>query len=217
MYVQDAPAAHSGGRRDSDGADPRTRDAKSRVGRRFQQPVGGSYTTYSAGSSIGAWTVTGDSVDLIGTYWAAPTIGGGSVDLDGNNPGGVQQTLNLTAGTAYDLTFYLSGNPDGGSPKKAVNVSIGDFSHKYTFITGDNNHDNMNYKLETVWFVADANNTLSFTSLDKNGSPWVPVVGGVSVAVAAVPELSTWAMMIAGFACLGFAGYRRNRPATLVA
>ncbi len=183
----------------------------------FSSPSGGIYATYSAGSSIGAWTVTGDSVDLIGTYWAAPTIGGGSVDLDGNNPGGVQQTLNLTAGTAYDLTFYLSGNPDGGFPKKVVNVSIGDFSHNYTFITGDNNRGNMDYKLETVWFVADATNTLSFTSLDKNGSPWGPVVGGVSVAVAAVPELSTWAMMIAGFACLGFAGYRRNRPATLVA
>src|ERR1700722_11076675 len=30
-------------------------------------------------------------------------------------------------------------------------------------------------------------------------------------AVAAVPELSTWAMMLVGFAGLGFAGYRRSR------
>ena len=32
-----------------------------------------------------------------------------------------------------------------------------------------------------------------------------------SVTVTAVPELSTWAMMLAGFAGLGFAGYRRTK------
>jgi len=30
-------------------------------------------------------------------------------------------------------------------------------------------------------------------------------------ALAAVPEVSTWAMMLVGFAGLGFAGYRRSR------
>ncbi|WP_294533013.1 PEP-CTERM sorting domain-containing protein [uncultured Rhodoblastus sp.] len=33
----------------------------------------------------------------------------------------------------------------------------------------------------------------------------------------AVPEPSTWAMMLAGFAGLGFVGYRRNKAATLAA
>jgi hypothetical protein len=37
--------------------------------------------------------------------------------------------------------------------------------------------------------------------------PGIFVIGG-----AAVPEASTWAMMLAGFAGLGFAGYRRARP-----
>jgi hypothetical protein len=35
----------------------------------------------------------------------------------------------------------------------------------------------------------------------ENGTP--------TTLTVAVPELSTWAMMIAGFACLGFVGYRR--------
>jgi hypothetical protein len=33
----------------------------------------------------------------------------------------------------------------------------------------------------------------------------------------AVPELSTWAMMLAGFGALGFAGYRRNKAASVAA
>ncbi len=38
-----------------------------------------------------------------------------------------------------------------------------------------------------------------------------------SVTMNAVPELSTWAMMLAGFAGLGFAGYRRSRQSPLPA
>jgi hypothetical protein len=33
----------------------------------------------------------------------------------------------------------------------------------------------------------------------------------------AVPEPSTWAMMLLGFAGLGFAGYRRSRKASAIA
>src|SRR5271165_2494437 len=68
----------------------------------FGSPSGGSrYVTYHNGASIGPWLVgmppqdvhvTG-SVDLVGGYWQAPTAGGGSVDLDGNNPGTISQTL----------------------------------------------------------------------------------------------------------------------------
>jgi hypothetical protein len=40
------------------------------------------------------------------------------------------------------------------------------------------------------------------------------VAGGVT---ATAPEPSTWAMMVLGFAGLGFAGYRRTRKAAAVA
>ena len=36
-------------------------------------------------------------------------------------------------------------------------------------------------------------------------------LGAVAAAVVAAPETSTWAMLLAGFAGLGFAGYRRTR------
>ena len=40
------------------------------------------------------------------------------------------------------------------------------------------------------------------------------VAGGVT---ATVPEPSTWAMMLLGFAGLGFAGYRKSRKAAALA
>jgi hypothetical protein len=36
-------------------------------------------------------------------------------------------------------------------------------------------------------------------------------------ALTAVPEVSTWAMMLIGFAGLGFAGYRRSRQCAITA
>lgn len=43
-------------------------------------------------------------------------------------------------------------------------------------------------------------------------------IDNVSVTVASnAPEPATWAMMLAGFAGLGFAGYRRKKAATLAA
>lgn len=56
-----------------------------------------------------------------------------------------------------------------------------------------------------------------------NGSTWTNPEGGTSVlkitadfkAVPAVPESSTWAMMILGFAGVGFMAYRRNSQASL--
>jgi hypothetical protein len=37
------------------------------------------------------------------------------------------------------------------------------------------------------------------------------------VATAAVPEPSTWAMMLLGFAGVGFVAFRRKRKAALIA
>jgi hypothetical protein len=38
-----------------------------------------------------------------------------------------------------------------------------------------------------------------------------------NISITSVPEASTWVMMLAGFAALGFANYRRNRGAALAA
>jgi hypothetical protein len=48
---------------------------------------------------------------------------------------------------------------------------------------------------------------LTFASMDP-GSAYGGVIGAVSVS--AVPEASTWAMILLGFAGVGFLSYRRK-------
>ena len=175
------------------------------------------FTTIFSPSSFGPWAVTSGSVDLVGGYWQSPsgpnppTGTNGSVDLDGDAPGAISQgILGLVDGKTYTLTFWLSGNPDGPPMTKSVDVSIGSaIDDNFTYTIGTNTHTDMMYNLESLTFTAGSTNTLLFASQDS-ASPYGPVIGGVSIAI---PEPATWAMMLLGFAGLGFAGYRKARPA----
>ena len=69
------------------------------------------------------------------------------------------------------------------------------------------------------WFAALSPVTV------PNGDYYVQVIGQltspvspvVSLTAQAIPEASTWAMMVAGFAGLGFAGFRTRRSAAAIA
>lgn len=181
--------------------------------------AGGPYQTVGTGLTFGAnnaWTVVSGTVDWIGNYWTPPSPGGGSVDLDGNSVGAISQTLfGLAAGT-YKISFALSGNPDGPPPTKALEVSVtGSAAQDYNYpVVGDK--VNMNYAFQSYIFTwGGGNATLTFASLTgPSDNPYYgPVIGDVSIS--AVPEPSTWAMMILGFLGVGFVAYRRKSGAAL--
>ena len=170
----------------------------------FTSPYGGTtFTTYNGGSSIGPWSVTGGSVDLIGGYWQQTPTGANSVDLDGNAPGGINQSFTAPAGT-YNLSFYLSGNPDGAPTTKDMLLSVGNISNQLFTYTVTGNKTNMNYVLEHLIFTSTGgSNTLSFVSQDPSGPGFYgAVVGGISIS--AVPEPQIWTMLILGFGAVGF-------------
>jgi choice-of-anchor C domain-containing protein len=183
----------------------------------FNDPLyGGSFQTFTSGSQFGgpandAWTVISGSVsvDLIGNYWTSPTVGGGSVDLNGNSPGGISQTITAADGN-YLLSFYLSGNPDGQPQTKTIEVTVGGVTQTFTYeLQPTNTKSNMDYVLETLAFtLTGGQTTLAFQSLDPNNSSYGPVIGGVSIA--AVPEPATWALIIMGFFGIGFLSHRKR-------
>jgi hypothetical protein len=185
----------------------------------FNDPVaGGSFQTINAGNSFGtgnAWLVTsgsvtvGGSVDEIGSYWPLTPGGSHSVDLDGNSPGGIAQTISFAAAGNYVLSYYLAGNPDGGSPStKLLDVGVAGATQSESYTTSGGFGP---WVLEKLVFnvAAPGTTTLSFKSADTSG-PFGPVIGEVSIS--AVPEPSTWAMMILGFLGVGFMAYRRKAP-----
>ena len=192
----------------------------------FNDPIaGGNFETFGAGSSFGtgnAWLVTNGSVnvnqasvDEIGNYWPLTPAPGSSnsVDLDGNYPGGIAQTINFAAAGKYVLSYFLAGNPDGGPSTKLLDVGIAGAgvsatqTESYATISSAFGP----WVLEKLLFdvTAPGTATLSFQSADVSGA-YGPVIGQVSIS--AVPEPATWAMMILGFLGIGFMAYRRKSP-----
>ena len=161
---------------------------------------------------MGPWNVQG-SIDLIGSYWNGPVVGGNSVDLNGNFQGGITQTFFASPGT-YQVGFYLSGNPDGQPTTKSVDVSllpaVPDPIYMYTATL--NGSHNLSYDYHSFDFTSTGRfYTLSFMSNDPG--PYGGVVGGVTIS--AVPEPATWAMLLLGFCGLGCLAYRRKQQTVL--
>jgi hypothetical protein len=159
----------------------------------FTSPSGGgSFVTYGNPGPMGPWSVGGDSVDLIGGYWQGPPSGGGSVDLNGNQPGAISQGFSATPGN-YKLSFYLSVNPDGtSSPTKTVLVSVGNQSSvPFTYSGISHDFSPMNYILEILNFTVTGPTTLTFASADPSApfpaGAFGPVVGGVDVSATPLP------------------------------
>jgi choice-of-anchor C domain-containing protein len=165
----------------------------------------GNFRTYGAGSTaITGWTVTGGSVDLIGSYWNS-SDGARSLDMSGNSPGTIVQTLATVAGQRYRLSFDVSSNWDNRSLKTMkvffgsatpLNIVSPPVSRPMTWVT----HSQI--------FTADSAATqLKFQS--TFGGPWGVALDNVAVN-AVVPEPASWAMLIAGFGLVG--AMMRRRP-----
>jgi choice-of-anchor C domain-containing protein len=155
-------------------------------------PNPGVYTTYFAPTTMGGWTVSGGSVDLIGTYWQAPLGTTRSVDMAGDVSGTISQSITLAAGT-YKLTFAESGNPDGPPILKQLAVSLGGGTPQvFDYLTGANSHSDMKWLTQTAYFtVAGGSELLQFQdeSSYAGSTPYGAALGNVSLT--AVPEPTT--------------------------
>lgn len=186
-------------------------DAASFVNGSFESgPNPGGFTTLSAGdTSITGWTVTGSSVDYIGSYWQAAD-GSRSLDLSGNAAGGVEQTIATVAGQSYKVTFDLAGNPDGAPTIKTIDVTYDGGSAAFNFDTTGHTESSMGWTPESFVFTATgASTTFDFSSADA--TPYGPALDNVSIS--AVPEPATWAVMTIGLIGLGGVLRRRRRLA----
>jgi hypothetical protein len=156
------------------------------------------------------WTVAPGSVDLIGDgYFDFFPGHGGYVDLDGStNQAGTLQTIASFGPGTYTLTFDLAGNARN-DVDKTTTISLGNWSKSLDLAS------NSPYQLYTYTFTTTVAGNLSFADNTVGNQN----IGNIldNVTLSAAPEASTWAMMLVGFAGLGFAGYRTTRKSGPVA
>ena len=171
--------------------------------------------------SLPGWTVsTGNTNVVLGTYGSTngnlAYEGNQYLDLVGQGGiGSIYQDLTTSVGQVYTITFAYSHNlfTPSSATSASASVGVGTLFDIITHNTGDTS--NLDWRVYTNTFTATAPTTrLTFTNL----------TGGVNegvfldaISVAAVPEPSTWMMMLLGLAGIGFMTYRRNSKPALMA
>ena len=125
------------------------------------------------------------------------------------------------------LTFTLSGGGSGTFTDDETAVianqgaTLAGFSDFTTdeFILGTSSAVFATYDLRAVIGPVTGgaifNSGSSFAT--SAGTLVIGSLSGDATFTATIPEPSTWAMMLLGFAGLGFAGYRRSRKAVSIA
>jgi hypothetical protein len=116
--------------------------------------------------------------------------------------------------TASTSVFSISDNMTicgcGGLAFDNISGGIGPFAGPRLFFgfTADPGVITSQSTIPAAPFHPSAFELMFVSYMDKTGSYWLEIDG---LAVSAVPEPSTWAMMILGFAAVGFVAYRRNK------
>ena len=156
------------------------------------------------------------------------------------HPSALSQVISgLTVGEQYTLTFEYAAAQQylySGNTKDQWVVTLGSQTIATTS-TNLGSHDFSGWMTDTVTFTYEGlgsdPNLLTFVDngmggCDQNflhcaindpgasGGPPFSLLDDVSLSTSA-PEASTWAMMLAGFAGLGYAGLRRRRSAISIA
>jgi hypothetical protein len=139
-------------------------------------------------ATAGATDVDVTTVDLIGTFTSSTPF-----DVSGSTTTAV--TTEIISGATLDL---YSGTPTGTNTL-LVSVPVPKLGSAYFASLSDNRLAAGSYFLAVV---------------DTASGPVSPAIS-VSTG-ASIPEASKWAMMLLGFAGLGFAGYRTSRKAVLI-
>lgn len=189
----------------------------------------GGLLFYGAGSTIGGangWTVFGDGVNAvlgINTNYTEAGVAfpafDGKVHLDltgGGNTGanGVYQDIATAIGQTYRLAFYLgnaTGNGTGNSGvyvlPSTIGLSIGG-GQAQSFENAGVTLGAINWTQYSKDFKATSTSTrVSFINQTPTGDNFA---GLDLVSISAIPEASTWAMMILGVGLAG-AALRRRR------
>jgi hypothetical protein len=163
-------------------------------------------TTNNATKFVHGWTVSDGTVDVDGTGFVHNEMPGNGhyVDLDGSTKraGVLSNSFTAGAGGIYTLSFDLAGNQrNWGSD--TVEVIFG--ATRQTYVIGASDP----ITTRTLTFAPTTSGVygLSFHNLggDNRGAFLH------QVTVSAVPETDTYAMLLAGLACVGLVARRRQR------
>jgi len=169
---------------------------------------------YGGTDAAGAQFVSGSGLQTNGSPFGYAPATSGIQTAHIQSTGYFTESLTgLTIGQQYLLTFDYASRAGYGVDGLTVSADAN------TIFSGT--PASTNFTQASAYFTANASTlTLTFAGSLFSAPPYPQQdynIGVDTVSVSAVPEPSTWAMMILGFAGVGFMAYRRRNQQDAVA
>lgn len=167
----------------------------------FPDPGNGNYNFSPAVSYDGVtFSATNAAISGVGT-----SIGASQVNFFDNRFGG-HIDIGFAAATSFSAVLAQSYSGFG-----SLNIFVFDGANEIAvFSPLVGGQDNFTpFSISGIGSFTEVNITSSQNQF--------PGIAQIQIGVSAVPEPSTWAMMILGFACVGFMAYRQKSKPALMA
>lgn len=174
----------------------------------------------TVGDAPSGWLEYGTGVGYVDSSRWAASDGNRSLDLGALGTGGVVQRISgFTVGRTYRLTFDLSANPfdpaDRPLDRRVLVSASGMSPERFTYqLTDANTPESMLYQRFSYDFIAVAE-TQNIRFASQTPGSFGAVLDNVSLS--AVPEATTWVLLITGFASIGVLARRRRALRPVIA
>ena len=163
-------------------------------------------TGNNATKFVHGWTVTNGTVDIDGTGFVHNEMPGNGhyVDLDGStkHAGVLSNSFTAGAGGIYTLSFDIAGNQRNWNTD-TVEVTFGTTHQTYKIGQSDP------ITTKTLTFRPTTTGVFGLSFHNLGGDDRGAFLH--QVTISAVPETDTYAMLLAGLACVGLVARRRKR------
>lgn len=148
-------------------------------------------------TALAPWSVTAGNVEAVGNVVWLAEQGNCSVALNGSTAGTIAQKFATFPGTAYSVSFWLTGDPHTLTPIKHLQVRAAGQSKDFQIDTTPAWEWSMGWTLETWTFTANSGaTTLEFASLDAN-SDTGPAIDSVQVVPTGPLDAGTSSLSLA--------------------
>jgi hypothetical protein len=160
--------------------------------------------TWSIYNNLTGWAGGSHGIELRNNVAGTAYDGANFIELDTTANSFATQSITTNLGELYNLSFAYAPRVGVTSQSNGVDV------YWSGALLGSYTGANQDWSVINLQVTGNGSDTLEFRASGVSDS-----YGGSLDAItllAAVPEPSTWAMMILGFAGVGYISYRRRKP-----
>lgn len=173
----------------------------------FSDNFDGNHTGDNVTTFVNGWHVANGTVDVDGQGFVHNELPGHGhyIDLDGSTlkAGVFSNSISLKAGTSYTMSFEIAGNQRRWG-SDTVDVSFG--GTQQTFVIAQD----APLSTKSMSFTPVSSGVYGFSFHNRGGDNRGAFLEQVTITtMTAVPEPASYAMLLAGLACLGWLARRR--------